>query len=262
MKRYLVAAASFISGAMLVPQPASALVSYSGGLVYDSTIQVTAQGFGNVPRLLTVQGNANSTTTESGCVSASGGINFGASACDGTLFANTGGDEPNPLADNQKYGIPTLDELGWKTAADIGLVFNPNQTGFAPITVDDITLKIYDGDTLFAQINGSQAFATTDPGVGSAGFVFRLDAGILASVDTNVFGAAGSDNFRVALENTNSLFNDGPESWAAVDLVPGNGGGGVPPVPEPATWALLLMGFGFVGARLRRGRRQSALQTV
>lgn len=32
--------------------------------------------------------------------------------------------------------------------------------------------------------------------------------------------------------------------------------GGVPPVPEPATWAMMLMGFGAAGYAMRRRRRQ------
>ncbi|MGH6909562.1 MAG: PEPxxWA-CTERM sorting domain-containing protein [Phenylobacterium sp.] len=36
-----------------------------------------------------------------------------------------------------------------------------------------------------------------------------------------------------------------------------NGGGG--PVPEPATWAMMILGFGGVGALLRRRRLQPAI---
>lgn len=32
------------------------------------------------------------------------------------------------------------------------------------------------------------------------------------------------------------------------------------PVPEPATWALMIAGFGFIGSALRRMRRQRALK--
>jgi hypothetical protein len=39
----------------------------------------------------------------------------------------------------------------------------------------------------------------------------------------------------------------------------GHEGGGGGPVPEPATWAMMLMGFGGLGAMLRRNRRQAAL---
>jgi len=49
-------------------------------------------------------------------------------------------------------------------------------------------------------------------------------------------------------------------SISAVATNPGGGGssgggGGVPGVPEPANWALLVAGFGFTGAAMRRRRR-------
>ena len=43
-----------------------------------------------------------------------------------------------------------------------------------------------------------------------------------------------------------------------VAVTPPGGGGNPPPVPgvpEPQTWAMMIMGFGFVGAVLRRRRR-------
>jgi hypothetical protein len=38
----------------------------------------------------------------------------------------------------------------------------------------------------------------------------------------------------------------------------GGGGGGGPVVPEPATWTMLIAGFGLVGGMLRRQRRLAA----
>lgn len=34
--------------------------------------------------------------------------------------------------------------------------------------------------------------------------------------------------------------------------------GGTPPVPEPATWAMMLLGFGAAGTAMRRSRRRAA----
>ena len=41
---------------------------------------------------------------------------------------------------------------------------------------------------------------------------------------------------------------------------PGGGGGVIPGVPEPATWTVMVVGFGMVGAAMRRGNRQSQPQ--
>ena len=48
----------------------------------------------------------------------------------------------------------------------------------------------------------------------------------------------------------------GDEGWGLRDIVVTQASGGV---PEPASWALMLTGFGALGAGLRRNRRQAAL---
>ena len=48
----------------------------------------------------------------------------------------------------------------------------------------------------------------------------------------------------------------GDEGWGLRDIVVTQASGGV---PEPASWALMLTGFGALGAVLRRNRRQAAL---
>jgi hypothetical protein len=53
-----------------------------------------------------------------------------------------------------------------------------------------------------------------------------------------------------------TLFNNPGVSHVALF---DNGGA---PVPEPATWALMLLGFGGIGFAMRRGRRNLALQQL
>jgi hypothetical protein len=45
--------------------------------------------------------------------------------------------------------------------------------------------------------------------------------------------------------------NRGAQDWVFVDNVSTNVGGAI---PEPSTWALMILGFGAAGAGLRRRR--------
>jgi len=196
----------------------------SAALIYDSSILVSGQGFGSNPRLLTIQGRG----TESGCVGVGGSgstLIGGAGACiadalvhDGNLVTNTGGSEVNPLSDNQKFGIPTIAELGWKTASDIGLVFNATEPGGNSINIQDVTLKFYNGTTLLGAIDGSQTFANTNPGNGVAGFTFVVDQAEQAFLNNLVFSQQDFGKYRIAMESTMSDAAGGPESWLAVNL--------------------------------------------
>lgn len=221
-------------------------------LIFDSSILVSAQGFGNAPRLLTIQGSG----TESGCVGVGAGSTLigGAGACiadalvtDGNGVTNTGGQEVNPLSDNQKFGIPTIAQLGWKKASDIGLVFNATEPGGNAINVQDITLKFYNGTTLLGAIDGSQAFANSNPGNGVAGFAFKVDQSEQAILNSLIFAQQGFGDYRIALESTLSDASGGPESWLAVNL--GNA------VPEPATWGMMILGVGLIGGVMRRRQK-------
>lgn len=108
-------ASLLVATAFTFPQSASA------SLVYNADIRaLTAQGFGNAPRDLTLQATGQ-TAFESGSVgvSSTGAITFGTPISPALIFANNevntvaGTDAmPSPLADDQKYGIPTTGSLG------------------------------------------------------------------------------------------------------------------------------------------------------
>ncbi len=249
-KSLLIASAALAAAAL--PQVASASIVYDSTIIIDSS----GQGFGNAPRLLTLQANGS----ESGCVSPNGGFNTGcisdAQVFGGNGISNTSnsGDLVSPIADNQKYGIPTLAELGWTTASDILLMFNSTEPGGAgnSLTLDDITLKFYDGTTLLAAIDGGGIFfPNTEAGNGSAGFALVVDSAQQTYLNTNVF-SLNNGNIRVGTEATISGTAGGEESFTALSRAT------VPAVPEPATWAMMLIGFGAIGGAMRRKRAVGA----
>jgi hypothetical protein len=224
-------------------------------LVYDSTLVVSGAGFGNLPRHLTIQGPGNATST-SGCIGLSGGsLTFGdciadASVTDNNGVTNAGGDEPPPLADNQKYGAPTLAELGITSADQIQIIFDATQGGGSSITITDLTLKFYGANgSLVGAIDGQQTFASTVPGNGSAGFAFVVSQDELAQVNTFL-----TTTSRLTLEASFTGAGGGPESFFIRN---GDAGGGPSEVPEPGTWMSLTGGFFAVGGLkvFRRFRR-------
>ena len=260
----LLAAAATVSALFALPQAASA------SLIFDSTILISAQGFGNNPRLLTLQERGSGDDVQSGCVSANAGgsIAIGSSSCisdsqvfQGNGLTNVGGDEVNPQTDNQKFGIPTLGEMGFEDASDIGLLFNAIEPGGAAknnVNVNDVTLKFYDSNgNLLAAIDGSQNFPTTETGNGRAGNIFVVDAEQQAFLNSTIFGLPDFSDIRIALESTISAAQAGPESFSAVNL--GRSGGstggstGGTPVPAPAGFGLFaLAALGLLGFRRRK----------
>ena len=241
----------------------------SASLVYNSTIHVSGQGFGAVPRHLTIQANGGS--TESGCVgvSSQGAIVVGPGGCtgDAVIAPNgvipTGGDEPNPQNDNQKYGIPTLGSLGITDAGQIGILFNATEPSGNSINVTDITLNFFSGTgILLTSIDGSNNFPDppgSQPGNGVAGFVFVVDAAQQAILNATIFSQVGFGSTILSLNSTLTNVAGGPESFVIYNRG-GGGGGTIVEIPEPGTLALLgiaLLG-GLAASRKRLDRNRNA----
>ena len=223
----------------------------SASLIYDSSILAGAQGFGTAPRDLTLQATGQDTTESGGLAAGSGGvIIFGSVIADSSVYRGNGvanlsgaGSLPSALADNAKYGIPTVGSLGITSASRIGILFNATEPGGDSINVLDVTLKFYtSGGSFLGAINGEQHFLSSNPGNGVAGFTFVVDQAQQAQVNTWLLtGGAGT---MLALEASIGDFASGPETFLIYNL------GAANTVPEPGTLALL--GLGLIGVRLTR----------
>jgi hypothetical protein len=99
------------------------------------------------------------------------------------------------------------------------------------------TNQINFGETLFGETIIGAHFGNIDDNLGNSGNV-----SVFWLFD---FGTTGADY--VVLDNIRGFSN-------AALYTTGSGGG----VPEPATWAMMLVGFAGAGMALRRGRRSNA----
>ncbi|MEJ7670704.1 MAG: hypothetical protein WKH97_18675 [Casimicrobiaceae bacterium] len=199
----------------------------SASLIFDSTVMLSAQGFGTAPRDLTVQGGGMMATTESGCVAvnAMGQITIGAGSCtaEGSVFKpngvqNIGGSETPPLDDNQKFGIPSLASLGIPAgeANDIGILFNGTEPAGNRANVTDITLNFFSPTgVLLGAIDGSFDFLNSFQGNGSAGFIFRISGPADGDDQLTFVNALIAANPNAILSLNASLTNiaGGPDSF-------------------------------------------------
>ena len=108
-----------------------------------------------------------------------------------------------------------------------------NQFMFSLQLVDDGTVKVY-----YALAGGS--------------------GWTLASPTAGIFQAANANNtyllqgglFSAVMVSSTSPIKEYKQNSITLGSIPA-------PVPEPATWAMMLLGFGGIGFALRRGRRNS-----
>lgn len=132
-------------------------------------------------------------------------------------------------------------------AGDIdGVRFAAGQTVFAGTFTNAILSGVFgqrEGSVLAGNATSfSNGFLTFQPGA-SAGFEFGL-GGVSAPIGGSAAG--GFNEFSASL---NGKFSSG-------DTI------GMAPIPEPATWAMMMLGFGMLGGALRRRGRLSVATTA
>jgi hypothetical protein len=129
--------------------------------------------------------------------------------------------------------------------------------------------------------NGQARFLATDGSL-DAGTIFLTRGGTFTSAEFNLFNALGSTNSvnitvngvtrAFALGNGENFFGFTATAGDVISSIAfdtnGTGvtdlrqlrvGGVAAAVPEPGTWALMLLGFGAIGAAMRKRRRTTHL---
>ncbi|WP_293675906.1 PEPxxWA-CTERM sorting domain-containing protein [uncultured Phenylobacterium sp.] len=186
------------------------------------------------------------------------------------------------------YGGPTFNSVGFTpVSTSVILGFNDvTFNGFVSLpTGSYITLGFTDeiitngpGDDIFISEIGrsdeqAEIFVSSDLitftrlGVANNS---SFAAGIQLSFDLGRIGFGPNDVVRavrvVGLDNNGASpgFDLNAVQASFTSLVPGNPGlpGGSGPVPEPATWAMMITGFGLTGFAMRRRARRAALQVA
>lgn len=159
----LLAALTLPARASIIDVTTGACPSGSSGT--DATacgefVDLGSQGFGHDPRLLTLQTN---------------GFESGA----GTPSGVTG----DAVSGADKTNTPPVAVLGWQNGSNVLVGFNSNQSGNTGITLDAMTLTLYNGTTAVGSFSWSQGTETysagdlaTQQGNGNALFEFKLDA--------------------------------------------------------------------------------------
>jgi hypothetical protein len=253
MKKLLLATAALFA---LTASPASADIVLFGGTKATALYDVGGTGFGNFPRVLTLQDSP----TETGAVVPDA---FGSPVNIGQ--AENGANQ---------MATPTLQSIGWGTGGDVGIGFNSGEPGNGPnagLTLNTLVLTIFNGTTAVKTFSLANSITFTgqdlalETGNGTALWRFVLDDTQAAEYTAFILSQGiGALNYRAGLSA--SLGNPVTTEGSFESFLFFHNSDGVPcftcgptvtsAVPEPTTWAMMLLGFAGVGFMAYRRKRQ------
>jgi hypothetical protein len=266
-------AAALLAGTAMIAVPAQADIVLSELVFRD----LGATGFGNAPRLLTLQSNELE----------SGGTRAGLNGATNYFYGGIPTVTATPCTSNGTCGVPgggtrtganeglvySAAALGWTSGAAVGIGLDTNETGSNhPLTFQTLTMTVYNSSGVAlgsfsgnAPVDISVALLDAQQGNGNSVFDLRLDAPQQAQFDTLLAVTGGPANafiglaasfgcgaFGPAVCNTNGNWSstDGAESFLAFVAVPGPlAGAGIPGI---------ISAMGMIGLAWRR-RRASAV---
>jgi hypothetical protein len=212
----------------------------------DAFRDLGAAGFGNAPRMLTLQTNDVETGNVTPVDVANG----------------------NAVSGANKSTTPTLNALGWTSGAQVGIGFLSDQSGQTGITMQSLTLTIFNGTTPVGSfsLDSSLAPLTFTADVlkleqGNANGVFDFGLTVAEQVQFNTIVAmAGSSGFFAGLSSQLGcpagapagclVSNDGPDTFlgfAQSSAV----------VPLPSAIPLFATGLGALGLLGWRKKRKA-----
>jgi len=154
-----------------------------------------------------------------------------------TFAATDPGVAAEPAGDSSTFGAA---EPGTNALFSVNPGFTLNTMSFYLGSLDQYnTLSFLHNGTLITSFTGSQLAVPASPD------------GDQAAGDTNrryFFSMAASDQVNQVLFTSSSPAFEFDNIAAAISAV-----------PEPQTWAMMILGFGLIGVTLRRNRRRTAL---
>jgi hypothetical protein len=218
-------------------------------LVFLGLAPGNGAGIGTTNAILTIQ----NTPTESGCVSWNGTTSVIGSGCPtiGIVPAIPGGDEGTSANQTQTQ---TITSTGVRSGSTLTVILNANEPSGNSITVNNLSLTIYDSLTGAVRFNSGNLFgapitiADTNQGNGNLGFAFQLDPIQAAAANPWITCPSCGAN-RIGLAAQLSASAGSQEVFSVIDLA-----------PEPYTLLTLVGGLIAIGLLRRFKRTNPAIE--